>query len=490
MHIPRATVVILALGVAGSALLGCSNSGTTDAQKKVPITTASKKALKEYLKGRDLQEKLRATDARAHFAAAANLDPSFARAYVGLANTAPTATDFFDALRRATACAGQVSEGERYMIRALEAGVNGRPEEQLQNLTALVQAYPDDERAHNLLGLFYQGRQEWPQAAALFRRATEINPKFSQPYNQLGYALRFMEDYAGAEKAFTTYIKLIPDEPNPYDSYAELLMKMGRFRESIVQYEKALSLNPNFANSYIGIGNDYIFLGEPIQARNSFTKLGFIARNDGEKRTAHLWAAISYLHEGNTAKALEEVGRQYDIALKGEDRFAMAGDLGLIAEILLEAGRTDEAEAKFAESLEMAQSAIVTADVKEAARRNDLFDKARIALKRKDFAVAAARAEQYRAQVEARKIPFEVRQSHELLGMIALEKGDFPTAVRELQQANDLDPRVLFNLSRAFAGAGNQEAARRTLDRAANYNAFALNYAFVRGKALAMLKGS
>jgi tetratricopeptide (TPR) repeat protein len=168
----------------------------------------------------------------------------------------------------------------------------------------------------------------------------------------------------------------------------------------------------------------------------------------------------------------------------------MAGDLGLIAEILLEAGRTDEAEAKFTEAVEMAQSAIVTADVKEAARRNDLFDKARIALKRKDFAGAAAKAEQYRAQVEARKIPFEVRQSHELLGLIALEKGDFPTAVRELQQANDLDPRVLFNLSRAFAGAGNQEAARRTLDRAANYNAFALNYAFVRGKALAMLKGS
>jgi len=283
---------------------------------------------------------------------------------------------------------------------------------------------------------------------------------------------------------------LIPDEPNPYDSYAELLMKIGRFRESIVQYEKALSINPNFANSYVGIGNDYIFLGEPVQARNSFTKLGFIARNDGEKRAAHAWAAISYLHEGNTVKALEEVGRQYDIAKQGDDRFAMAGDLGLIAEILLEAGRTDEAEAKFTASVEMAQSAIVTADVKEAARRNDLFDKGRIALQRNDFASATAKAEQYRAQVEARKIPFEVRQSHELRGMIALAKGDFPTAVRELQQANDLDPRVLFNLSKAYAGAGDQEAARRTLDRAANYDAFSVNYAFIRTKALTMLKGS
>jgi tetratricopeptide (TPR) repeat protein len=488
MCIPRTTVMIMALGVAAPAFLGCSQSGTMNAEKKVPITTSSKKALKEYLKGRDLLEKLRATDAREHYAAAANLDPSFALAYVGLANTAPTAADFFEAVRRATGVVGQVSQGEAHIVRAVEAGVNGRPEDQLQHLTALVQAYPDDERAHNLLALFYFGRQEWPQAVTELRRATEINPKFSQPYNQLGYALRYMEDYAGAEKAFKTYTELIPNEPNPYDSYAELLMKTGRFRESIVQYDKALSINPNFANSYVGIGNDYIFLGEPVQARNSFTKLGFIARNDGEKRTAHVWAAVSYLHEGNTAKALEEVGRQDDIAKQGNDRFAMAGDLGLIAEILLDAGRTDEAEAKFTESVEMVQTAIVTADVKEAARRNDLFDKARVALQRKDLAGAAAKAERYRAQVEARKIPFEVRQSHELLGLIALAKGDFPTAVGELEQGNDQDPRVLFNLSKAYAGAGKADAARKTLDRAANYNAFSLTYAFIRPKALSMLQ--
>jgi tetratricopeptide (TPR) repeat protein len=490
MHIQRSTVVFLALGVAGSALLGCSNGGTTDAQNKVPITTSSKKALKEYLKGRDLLEKLRATDGREHYARAASLDPSFALAYVGLANTAPTAADFFDAMRRATGFVGQVSAGEGHIIRALEAGVNGRPDEQLQHLTALVEAHPEDERAHNALGLFYFGRQEWPQAAAEFRRSTEINPEFSQPYNQLGYALRFMNDYAGAEKAFTTYIQLIPDEPNPYDSYAELLMKVGRFRESIVQYEKALAINPNFANSYIGIGNDHIFLGEPIQARNSFTKLAFIARNDGEKRTAYTWAAVSYLHEDNIAMALDEVNRLYEVAKNGNDRFAMAGDLGFMAEILLEAGRTDEAMDKFTQSVEMAQTAIVTSDVKEAARRNHLFNVARVALLRKDISSAAATTDQYRQQVEARKIPFEVRRSHELQGLIALGKGDFPTAVRELEQAGQQDPRVLFNLSKAYAGAGKNEAARTTLDRAANFNAFSPTYAFVRNKTRAMLNGS
>jgi tetratricopeptide (TPR) repeat protein len=490
MHIPRSTVVILALAGAGSALLGCSNGGTMDSSKKVPITTTSKKALKEYLKGRDLLEKLRATDAREHYAEAVRLDASFALAYVGLANTAPTAADFFDALRRGTALAGHVSEGEAHVIRALEAAANSRPEEQFKHLSALVNAYPDDERARNLLGLFYFGRQEWRQASAEFRRATEINPEFSAPYNQLGYTLRFLGDLAGAEKAFTKYIELIPKEPNPYDSYAELLMKMGRFRESIAQYQEALAINPNFANSYIGIGNDYIFLGEAVEARNSFTKLGFIARNDGEKRQAHLWTAISHLHDGDTAKALDEVGKMYGIDKKNEDRLAMAGDFNLMGNILLEAGRADEALEKFTAAVRMAQGAIVTADVKETVRRNSLFNLARAALLRKDVASAAATAEQYRALVEERKIPFEVRQSHELIGLIALAKKDFPAAARELEQANDQDPRVLFNLSTAYAGMGNAEEARTALERAANFNAFSLNYAFVRNKALAMLKGS
>jgi tetratricopeptide (TPR) repeat protein len=490
MQIQRSTAGVLALGVAVSAVLGCSNGVTTDAPKKVPITTSSKKALKEYLKGRDLLEKLRGTDAREHFAEAARLDPSFALASVGLANTAPTAANFFDAVRRATEQVGQASIGEGHIIRALEAGVNGRPDEQLQHLTALVQAYPDDERARNLLGLFYFGRQEWPQAAAEFRRSTEINAKFSAPYNQLGYALRSMNDYEGAERAFTTYIQLIPDEPNPYDSYAELLMKMGRFRESIVQYEKALSINPNFANSYIGIGNDLIFLGEPVKARNSFTKLAFIARNDGEKRTAYTWTAISYLHEDDPAKALDEVNRQYEVAKGGNDQFAMAGDLGFEAEILLAASRTDEAMEKFTQSMQMAQTAIVTADVKEAARRNYLFNVARVELQRNDVAAAAATADGFRQQVETRKIPFEVRRTHELQGLIALAKDDFPTAVRELEQAGRQDPRVLFNLSKAYAGAGDTSSAKTTLERAANFNGFSGTYAFVRNKALAMLKGS
>ena len=64
---------------------------------------------------------------------------------------------------------------------------------------------------------------------AHYKKQTEIAPNFSPTYNILGYAYRQQGDFNGAEQAFKKYVDLIPNDPNPYDSYAELLLKMGRF---------------------------------------------------------------------------------------------------------------------------------------------------------------------------------------------------------------------------------------------------------------------
>jgi Flp pilus assembly protein TadD len=200
---------------------------------RIPITTSSEEARQLYLKGRDLAEKLRATDARAHFLQAAAKDPNFALAQVGLANSAGTPKEFFEAVARAVALAGQASEPEKLLVCALDAGAKGEPARQKDCLAKLVAACPDDERVHNLLGAYHLGRQDYAAAIEAYAKATAFNPAFSQPYNQMGYAHRFLGRYDEAERAFRKYIELIPNDPNPYDSHAELLMKMGRFEESI-----------------------------------------------------------------------------------------------------------------------------------------------------------------------------------------------------------------------------------------------------------------
>ena len=479
--ITRKSAFVVLMALVGSAF------GAVHAQAqengKVPITTASAEARALYLKGRDLAEKLRATDARRFYEQAVQKDKAFALGYVGLANTSGTTKEFIDAVTQAAALAGSVSPGEAHLIRGLEANLKGDPAGALTHYTELVRMFPKDERALTLLGNTYFGRQDYEASIKQYTSATAINPSFSQPYNQLGYAYRTIEKYDEAEKAFKKYIELIPGDPNPYDSYAELLMKVGRFDESIKMYEKALSIDPNFIASHIGIGNDYLAMGKPDKARTAFAKIAAVARNTGEKRTAHVWAAASYVHEGATDKAIEELRASYALAQAEQDGGSMSGDLTQMGDVLREAGRTAESLEKYREAVTVIDKSQVPEEVKQATRRTHVFEEGRVAVAGNDLATAKKSLAEYTRQVGEKKRPFEVRQQHELAGMIALAEKEYPAAAKELQLANQQDPRILYILGLAWKGAGDATRAETFTTKAANFNGLNFNYAYVRSKA-------
>jgi len=471
------------LVVVGGVMVSCS-PGDTNRGRVVPVTTASEGARKAYLKGRDLLEKLRATDARQYFEKAAALDPSCAIAHLGLATTSPTAPDFFAALAESVRLADRASAGERLIILAFEAGANLEIDHQRELLQQLVDAYPDDARAHGLIGNFYYARQEWDAAIAAYHRANGLDPDFSQAYNQLGYALRFQEDWEGSEAAFKKYVELIPDEPNPYDSYAELLMKVGRFDDSITAYQRALEINPNFVPSYIGIGNNRVFLGRFEAAHDALTTLRFIARTDGERRQACTWTAVACLHQGDVEGALEQMRQRYVIAEVAADRPSMTADLNIRGLILLEYGRLDDAADVFDRAAATMFEDDATADIRDAVMRNHVYARARVALARGDVAEASKLAEVYREWVVAARVPGEVRQSHELAGRIALAKGELEAAVTELRQGDSQNPQTLYLLGQALRRSGDEDEARLVLNRSAHFNGLSLVYAFVRQPAL------
>jgi len=459
---------------------------TAPASGKVAITTSSEDARALYLKGRDLAEKLRATDARRFYEQAAAKDPGFAMAYVGLANTSGTNREFVEAVTKAASLVSKVSDGERHIILGLESGLKNDPAAVLKQYTELVAQFPSDERAQMLLANTYFGRQEYQKSIDHFLKATQINPSFSQPYNQMGYAYRFLEKYGEAETAFKKYVELIPTDPNPYDSYAELLMKMGRFDESIAMYNKALAIDANFVASYIGIGNDQLFKGQPAAARETFAKIAKVARNTGEKRTAHFWTAAAYVHEGATDKALAEI--EANLALSGaeQDGGTQSGDLTLMGDILREAGRVDEALVKYGKAVEVSDAARVPPEAKAATKRNYLFEESRAAVAKHDLATAKAKAAAYATDVAVKKVPFEMRQQQELEGLMALEEKRYPAAVQAFAKANQQDPRILYLTAVAMKGAGDEKGASAMAAKAAAFNQLSFNYGYVRAKAMKM----
>jgi tetratricopeptide (TPR) repeat protein len=495
MHRNRSLVLFLAIVFAAAvALSGCANveegkgpvaaKSTSADSGKIPVTTSSEEARKEFLQGRDLSEKLLIQDSIQHFDKAISLDPNFALAELNRANVSPTGTEFFDHLKKAVSLADKASNGEKLLILGNEAGANGNAAKQKELLEQLVAAYPNDERAHFNLGGYYFGQQDMSQAIEHYKKATELAPAYSTAFNILGYAYRQNADYASAEQAFKKYIELIPNDPNPYDSYAELLLKMGRFDESVAQYRKALAIDPNFINSYQGIAAALMYQGKPDEAAAELQKITDKARSDAERRTALFALMVVDVDSGKMDKALAEVDKQYALGEKTNDIPAMTGDLQLKGNIMLEMGKPDEAKALFERGLKMTEGSSLSQEIKDNAKLFHHYNLARVALAKKDLTTAKTEAEAFRKGTETSKNPFQTKQAHELVGMIALEAKDYDNAVAELQQANQQNPYDLYRLCQAYQGKGDLGKAKEFCTKAAAFNSLPqLNLAFIRMKA-------
>jgi len=338
------------------------------------------------------------------------------------------------------------------------------------------------------LGQFYFGQQQYDLAVDHLKKSTELDLNYSASYNMLGYSYRNLGNYDEAEKAFKKYIQLIPDDPNPYDSYAEMLLKQGRYEESIVQYQKALEINPGFFASHMGISNNLIYLnryGEAIKNSNSAYD---IAKNDGERRFALFTNVVAYVDSGSTDAAMKEMQNEYNLAKNINDAGAMSGDLTAMGNILFEAGRYDEAKAKFAESLSVVETSDLSEEVKENSRRLNLYDMGRISLMTGKLEDAKKMADEFGIKSAAANNTFQIWLSHYLNGLIALQGKDYKKAISEFEKSNLQNPQTYYYMAMAYAKDGNKAEAKKNAEKCANFNALvSLNQSFVRNKAKEML---
>ncbi len=486
MRVNKSTGFMLIAGLV--LIVNCVMAVADDA--KIPITTKSEAAKKEFIQGRDLFERLLVNDSRQHFDKALALDPDFAAAELARANASPTTKEFFSHLNQAVSLADKASEGEKLQIWAAQAGTNGDTVKQKEYFTKLVAAYPNDERAHFALAGFYFGQQEMNEAIEHYQKATELAPDYSTAYNLLGYAYRQQGKYADAEQAFKKYVELIPNDPNPYDSYAELLLKMGRFDESITQYRKALAIDAHWIPGHFGIAADLMYQGKTQDAEAELQKMAEIARNDGELRNAYFGMAVVAADSGAMDKALAAIDKEYAVAEKKQDMASMAADLQAKGNILTEKPDYDAAAQAFSRSLQLIESTSLSKEMKDNARLLNHFNLAGVAIGKKDFASATMHASEFRQGAEISRNPAQMKLSHELAGRIALAQKDYDKTIAELQQSNQQDPRNLYRLSLAYHAKGDHAKAEEFCKKAAEFNSLPqLPYAFVRAKAQKMAGG-
>ena len=478
--------LVVSAVVAGS-LFGCSKPADDG---KIPITTKSDEARKEYMLGRDQTDRLQTHEANGHYDKAIAADTGFAMAYVQRAAGSGSTAEFMGYIGKAVSHAGAVSEGERLVILAAEAGSVGDVAKRKELLDKLIAACPKDERAHDLLGNHYNNVQDFAGAAREFKAATELAPAYSPAYNSLGYANRSLGKYPEAEQAFKKYIELVPGDPNPYDSYAELLLKEGKFDQSIENYTMALAKDPNFISSKQGIACGHLYMGKHDEAEADLHEMLASARDDGERGLVRFDMVVFHVDGGNTVMALQDCDSAYATAEKQDDVSDMAGALDLKGIILEEAGKYAGAKELYDREMKLIESSNLAGERKETFVRAHHVHSATLALAAKNLNEAKAHAGELEKLVAARPNPARVRGVHELNGRIALYAKEYDKAIGELEKSNLEDPYNLYRLALAYSGKGDAAKAKEYCAKAAHfYPTPDLGYAFIRLKAEKMLSG-
>jgi uncharacterized protein (TIGR02246 family) len=216
--------------------------------QRMPITTASDAARAHYVQGEHATGNVDFVRARAHFDAALAADPTFAMAHLYSA-VLSGGDQRAEHVRQATAHATRASEAERQMIESYAANLEGDHDREGELLTALAERYSNDPMPMFWWANTEANRGNGAEAVAAANRALAADPSYAPAYNLIGYAEVARGDMAAAEQAFRNYIRLAPDEANPYDSFGEFYLNQGKLDEAQAQYERALTKNASFENA-------------------------------------------------------------------------------------------------------------------------------------------------------------------------------------------------------------------------------------------------
>src|SRR5438876_6272293 len=238
--------------------------------RTLSITTSSSEARVLYEAGLRAWETVQIDSALKRWRTAINVDSHFALGHLFLSYCTPDALEEQMERQKAKSMANDVTPGERLLIAWL-SGV--RENDYLSGIVAmneLLQQYPKDKQLHLWAGSWLFHEKEYELAQKRLEEAVAIDTDFAPALNDLGYVYAYQGDYKQALSVMQHYVELLPNEPNPQDSYAEILRMAGRYEEAIEHYRTALRIDRNFHSSQLGIADTYSLMGQQKKAREEY----------------------------------------------------------------------------------------------------------------------------------------------------------------------------------------------------------------------------
>ena len=269
----------------------------------MPITTSSAKARNWYQKGMTDYENLYLERCNDDWRAAVKEDPNLAAAWAWIAFNSSNPQEIAQAHAKAKALAPTLVNGEQLMVNWIVKVQEGDFIGGITAMNDMLEMYPHDKHLLYLAGNWLMGENGDDQALHFMEKALAIDKNYPSALNDLAYLEARNRQFDKAFVAMDRYVALLPNEPNPQDSYGELKRMAGDFDSSLQHYRAALKIDPDFVTSQVGLGDTYALMGNQEQARVEYDKAIRFAHNEADRLAYSMQEAMTYVRDGNFAQA-------------------------------------------------------------------------------------------------------------------------------------------------------------------------------------------
>lgn len=274
-----------------------------DTPSGLHITTKSPQAHVYFEKAIQKMEMLHIQDGLENFRNAVKADPQFALGHIMLTFFSQDPTEQLAELEKALATRDAAGPEEKLIVDWLANASQAKWIPAIQAMNEALEKYPHDKHLHWLAGRWLNGGQNQSQrAVVMYEKVMQIDPKFADAYNEAAYCYASMGNFDKAFADIKRYTELVPNEPNPQDTFAEISRMAGRFEDALTHYRMSLRLDPTFHESQLGLGDTYALMGDQARAREEYAK-AIASASPVQKVTWSLQVAATYVREGNLAGA-------------------------------------------------------------------------------------------------------------------------------------------------------------------------------------------
>jgi Flp pilus assembly protein TadD len=278
----------------------------------MPVTTSSAQARALYEKGMQDFEKFYLDRSNDDWRAAVKADPNLAVAWAWIAFNGSDPQEVNSAREKAKVLASKATPGEQLMVTWTTKVKEGDFIGGISAMNDLLEMYPKDKHLLYLAGDWLMAENGDEQARRMMEKALAIDKNYPGALNDLAYLCARNREFAKAFADMDRYVALLPNEPNPQDSYGELLRMAGNFEGSLQHYRAALQIDPDFVSSQVGLGDTYALMGNQEQARIEYDKAIRFAHNEADRLSYGIQKAMTLVRDGKFAEAdklLQEIAQ-------------------------------------------------------------------------------------------------------------------------------------------------------------------------------------